>query len=75
MAQRCEQETGETPVRVGHVNINTGNWVLCVWVGVLPACVSMCHMCAWHPQRLEEGIRFPQTGVIDGCELSVDGRN
>lgn len=38
-------------------------------------CLFCLHVHAWHPRRLEEGIRFPQTGVIDGCELSVDGGN
>lgn len=36
---------------------------------VLPACISVYHMHAWCPQRSEEGIRSPGTGVPDNCEL------
>ncbi|CAO2624324.1 hypothetical protein LEMLEM_LOCUS18317 [Lemmus lemmus] len=30
----------------------------------------MCvhHMCAWFLQRSEEGIRIPETAVIDSCK-------
>ena len=28
--------------------------------------VWICVMCAWCPQRAEEGIRFPATAVTDG---------
>lgn len=30
--------------------------------------MSLCHMCAWYPQKPEEGAEFTGTGVIDGCE-------
>jgi hypothetical protein len=30
--------------------------------------MSVYSMPVWYPQRSEEGIRFPGTGVTDGCE-------
>lgn len=33
---------------------------------VLPACLSVYHLCAWCPQRPEEDIGFE---VTDSCEL------
>lgn len=38
---------------------------------VLNAYMSSCRMCAWCPGRPEEGVRYPGTGGIDGCELPV----
>lgn len=54
-------------------------------IGVLPTCMSVCHVCVWHLQRpedsidwrkvenrsccSEESIRFPGTRVTGGCEL------
>jgi hypothetical protein len=32
---------------------------------VLPACMSLYHMCAFCSQKPEEDIRFPKIGVID----------
>lgn len=29
-----------------------------MYITVLPVCVSMHHLCAWCPWRLEEGVRF-----------------
>ena len=37
-------------------------------MNVLPACLSVHHMSAWCPGKPEEGIRFPRTGVTDGCK-------
>lgn len=37
-------------------------------MGILPAHMAVYHLCAWCPQRLEEGIGFPGTGVLDGRE-------
>lgn len=37
---------------------------------VLPAYMSVHHMCFWYLWRLEEGIEFPGTGVKDFCEPS-----
>lgn len=50
-----------------------------LWVGILfehRALVCVCvfsfmymhHLLAWDPERLEEGIGCPGTGVMDGCE-------
>ena len=36
---------------------------------ILPACVFVHYMCAWCPQRPEEGIRVPKIGVIDNHVL------
>lgn len=38
-------------------------------ISVLPACMSMHHVRAWCPQRSDEAIGSPGTGVTDGCEL------
>lgn len=38
-------------------------------VGILPACMSVYHLCARCSERPEENIRFPGTGVTDGYEL------
>jgi hypothetical protein len=37
-------------------------------MGVLIACTSVHHMCVYCPQRPEEGVRVPKTGVTDSCE-------
>lgn len=39
-------------------------------MGVLPALVSVYHMCAWSVQRPEEGTRSPGNGITDACELA-----
>ena len=36
----------------------------------LPACVFVQRMYAWYSWRPEEGIRSPETEVIDGCETA-----
>lgn len=36
--------------------------------GVLSACVSLCHVCAWCSWRSEVDIRSPGTEVMDSCE-------
>lgn len=37
-----------------------------MYVIVLPAYVSMHHVCVWYPQKLEEGIGSLGTGVVEG---------
>lgn len=37
-------------------------------MGVLSACVPTYHVCAWYPQRPEEGVGSPRPGVRGGCE-------
>jgi hypothetical protein len=37
-------------------------------MSVVPTCMQVHHICAWHPWRPED-IRSPGTGVTDGCEL------
>ena len=36
--------------------------------GILPACISVYHVGAWCPQKLEEGIKSLGIGVMDSCE-------
>lgn len=36
---------------------------------VLPARVTVHHVHAWYPWGTEKGIRFPGSGVTEGCEL------
>jgi hypothetical protein len=40
-------------------------------MGVLPACASVQNVCAWCLQRSKEGIKYPETGVMDGFECHV----
>jgi hypothetical protein len=35
-----------------------------IWIGVLPACISVYHMCAV-PKEAKKGIGSPGTGVLD----------
>lgn len=35
---------------------------------MLPARVSVHHICAWYPQRPGKDIRSPGTGRTDSCE-------
>lgn len=44
-------------------------------VNCLPACMSVHCMHDWYPQRSEEGIRSPETAIIEGCEQQVRARN
>ena len=34
-------------------------------VGILPACMSVHHVCAWCPCRLEDDIGFPGARITD----------
>jgi hypothetical protein len=36
----------------------------------LPACMYMYHVHAWSPQRSQEGMGSPGTGVTDSCNLA-----
>lgn len=38
-------------------------------MSVLPACIYVYHVHAWHSQRPKESIRSTGIGVTDGCEL------
>jgi hypothetical protein len=40
-------------------------------IGILPECVSMYHRYEV-PRRAKEGIGFPETGIIDCCELPCE---
>lgn len=40
-----------------------------VSIGILPACVSADHVCAWCPQEAEKGVRSSETEIIDHCKL------
>jgi hypothetical protein len=35
---------------------------------ILPAYMSVNQVHVWCPQRPEEGVRSPSSGVTDGCE-------
>jgi hypothetical protein len=48
------------------------HFYLCVCMRVLPACICVYHVCTWCSQRSEEGIRFPGTGIVDGCGLPCE---
>jgi hypothetical protein len=37
-------------------------------VSVLPACMSVYHVCAWCPQGSEDGAEFTAAGVVGGCK-------
>ena len=39
-----------------------------MYMGVLPACMFVYHVCHWWQQRTKNGIRSSETGVIDDCE-------
>lgn len=39
-------------------------------IGVLPICMSVFHIHDWCPQRSQESIRSPETGVSGSCEPS-----
>lgn len=45
----------------------TTYFVLCVWV-FLPTYMSVYRVHVWCPQRSEEGVRCPSTGILDGRE-------
>ena len=38
-------------------------------MGVLPACMSVHHMCVWCACKLEQGVRVPGTRIADNWEL------
>lgn len=42
--------------------------ILCVNVGVLPACISVYHVHVWYLRRPERGIGSGGTRVMNGCE-------
>jgi hypothetical protein len=42
---------------------------------VLPVYVSVYQMCAWSPQKLEEGIRSSGNGVTNACGHHVGAGN
>jgi hypothetical protein len=41
-------------------------------MSVLLACMSVCHVSAWCPQRSEESFRFSETEAMDGTELPCE---
>ena len=41
-----------------------------MYLGVLPACMSLHHMHMWCLQGPQEGIRVPRSEVTDSCEWS-----
>jgi hypothetical protein len=44
-------------------------------VSVLPACMSVHHMSTWCPQRPEEDVGLPGTGIIDCVICHVSDGN
>lgn len=43
-------------------------WRLLLLLFLMPAYGSAYHMCAWCTQTPEESIRYPATGMTNGCE-------
>ena len=39
-----------------------------IYTSALLTCMSVYHLCAWLPRRLEEGAGPPGAGVSDSCE-------
>lgn len=39
--------------------------------GILPACLSVYHVCPRCLSRPEEGVRSPAAGITDHCELGM----
>lgn len=37
-------------------------------ISALPACIYVCHVCVWCPQRSEGGIRSLGTEISDVCK-------
>lgn len=49
-----------------------------MYMDALPACMYMHHAIhAWWPQRSEESVPAPETGITDGCEilLGIEARS
>lgn len=46
-----------------------------MYMGTLPLCMSMHHVYAWCPWRLEEGFGSPENGVTDSGEHRVNAGN
>lgn len=42
-------------------------------MNVLPAYMYVHYACAWLPERLEYGIRLPETGIQGVCEMPSVG--
>jgi hypothetical protein len=41
------------------------------WVGAWPACTSVYHVCAWHPQEPQENIKVLELQIVVGCYVGV----
>lgn len=39
-----------------------------MWLSVLLACISVQHVCVWFPQRSQQGIESPGTGILGSWE-------
>ena len=48
----------------------TGFFFLLVFMSIFPACLFVCTVCVWYPQRSEQGIAFFVSGIT-GCDLVV----
>lgn len=42
---------------------------------VMPVCMSVYHIHSWCLHKLKEDVKYPGTGVTDGCELHVGAGN
>ena len=58
---------------LGFVDFISFHHFMCM--SVLPTFLSVCHGCAWCPQRPEESTGSPGTEVTDGCECPVGAGN
>ena len=50
------------------VDINLFYIYLIGFGGGSPACVFVCHICAWYLLRSKEGVRNPRAVVTGNCE-------
>jgi hypothetical protein len=39
-----------------------------MYMGISYACVFVYHLHAWYLMGPEKGVKYPETGVTDGCE-------
>lgn len=46
-----------------------------MYMSVLFACISVCHVLGWCLWKSEESIRSSGIGVVYGCELLLGARN
>lgn len=53
----------------------SSNYFYFMCVNILPSFICVCHLCAWCPERLEEGIRSSELLLQRLCKHHVDQGN